>query len=788
MRSFSPLDLVRAGPWTSAFFTTFSLSLAYFEAVILDALTRQDVRQNLILADVVGVRAALSEYGARHAGRSYQIEPVAVERGCFHSKLMALTSLEDAHLVIGSGNVTVGGWGSNLECTEHLHPSFAADAFDDTADFLEALATTNIARHAASEPCARLATDLRRLSGAAARRGNIRAVASLDRPVFDQLAEFADDLGGARRLAIASPFFDDGPAIDRLCTSLGLDRVSIHAHGTGVVASAMGNSWPAPLANIKVAAVTIEPLANDTRHLHAKVFEVLCRRGRILMSGSTNATMAALMQGRNVELSVVRIQREPVVGWHLTPSSPLEPSSVPADDDAADDQAGILRAELRSDELNGEILTPFPAGGATVWQLTGAGPREIAATTISAEGRFSVVARGIEMEGWEAKRLIIRVQSLQGNHTAEGFVFFPDVAEITRRAGAIAGRLLAILAGTEMPADVAAVMTWFYEHPEHLRLRFGGGGGAGEASTDRPDTEAYVSDLLNPPPQMNTAIHIPADASTGWRRFMDQVFASFRVPRGPIVTASEGGDTVEDDGETPPDEPPPQIEEAMAAFDHLFDLLLGAEGARRDLGLALQISQYICDRLLPPEPVVESYLNRLLAALSSNDVPVDDRMQLAAAILVWAARRQVMGNGSAALRGARRRLLRLGVVIAGEMPEIAAARSFTHILTPGFDFAALWNDIRSVRTFQEEVRLYRHAGPGPLRATDFPALATLPEWAELAAATPAARARIHFLPHYADTCPRHYYCLPVGEMRRLQDVGVARAANCCNAILMCEEV
>ena len=38
MRSFSTLDLIRAQPWTNALFTTFSLSLAYFEAVILDAL------------------------------------------------------------------------------------------------------------------------------------------------------------------------------------------------------------------------------------------------------------------------------------------------------------------------------------------------------------------------------------------------------------------------------------------------------------------------------------------------------------------------------------------------------------------------------------------------------------------------------------------------------------------------------------------------------------------------------------------------------------------------------
>ncbi len=608
-------------------------------------------------------------------------------------------------------------------------------------------------------------------------------IASLGRSILDQVAEFADDLGGARRLAIASPFFDNGQAIERLCLRLGLDRVSIHAHGMGVVASAMGTSWPTEIANIQVAAVAIEPLAEDERRLHAKVFEVQCRKGRVLMSGSANATMAAL-QGRNVELSVVRIQRELVVGWHLAPSSPLEPSCAPAVDNAADDQAGILRAELRGDELNGEILTPFPVGGATVWQLTGSGPREVATTLISGGGRFLVMAKGMELEGWEAKRLVIRVRSSQGDHTAEGFVFFPNIAEIARRAGAVASRLLAVLAGTETPADVAAVMTWFFEHPEHLRMRFGGGGGS--ELSDRSDAEACVTDLLNPLPQMDASSHAHHDATAGWRRFMSQVFASFRASRGPVAAGSDDG--AEDDDEPSIREPQPQIEEALAAFDHLFDLLLGAEGARRDLGLALQISQYVCDRLLPPEPVVEGYLNRLLAGLSSTDVPVDDRMHLAAAILVSAARQLIMGDRSATLRIARRRLLRLGVDIGNEMPDMTAARGFVHTLTPDFDFAALLKEIQGIRTFQEEVQLYRHSGPGPLQATDYPALATLPELPKLAAATPAMRARIYFLSYYNDACPRHHYKLPAGEAWRLKGMGVARAANCCNAILMCEEI
>ena len=109
MTSFSALDLIGSHRWTSSLFTTYALSLSFFEAVVLDALVRQGVTQSLILADVKGIAAALSEEGVRSAGRAYQVEPVAVAHGCFHPKLVVLTSPTEAHLMIGSGNLTFGG-------------------------------------------------------------------------------------------------------------------------------------------------------------------------------------------------------------------------------------------------------------------------------------------------------------------------------------------------------------------------------------------------------------------------------------------------------------------------------------------------------------------------------------------------------------------------------------------------------------------------------------------------------------------------------------------------------
>jgi hypothetical protein len=792
MRSFSTLDLLGARHWNSALFTTYSLSLAYFEAVVLSALVNGGVDRTFVLADIAGVRAALSEHGARQAGRSYQVEPVAVDRGyCLHAKLTALVAEDDAHLIIGSGNLTAGGYGGNLECAEHLHPSFAADVFDDVAAFLEALGTTDTARHAAIGPCGSMADDLRRRAAGAARTGSIRAVSSLEGAIIDQLAGFADELGGARRLTIASPFFDGGAAIDALRGAMGLDHVNIHAHPTGSVASAAGMAWPTQ-AKTPIRAVTVEPLEESRRPLHAKVFEVVCRRGRLIMSGSANGTLAALTHGRNIELSVVRILREPSVGWRLSPAEPLHADVVAADDDAeAEAEIGILRAEMSGDVLEGQVLTGFPAGEAELLDLTGSGPLRLATTTVSADGHFAVATRSLEMEGWRARRLVIRLQSSADGRIAEGLVHFPDIGAITRRAGPVAARLLALIAGNDTPDDVAAVMTWFHDHPEHLQSRVSGSHGG--PPTERTNAIASVAGLVDPQPVITSRGPGGSEEGAGWRRFMVQVWAAFTTPGSSIQVAHSGEDPGEDEDE--PSTPAVAnkgvddgISNATERFDRLFDKLLGEDDGRCDLGAAVQITQYVCERLRLPEGQVERYLDRLLMAMADADIPDSDGMAMAGIVLVATARKQGASK-SAALRGARRRLLRLGVPIASGPPDMEFVRGFVRVLAPNLDSATLWAAIQGIRTYHEEVAAYWQTPPGAVDKADFPALAGLRDWDELAKATTADRRRMHYLSRCAATCPKHHMTLPDADADALSNIGVARTANCCKElILLGEEV
>ncbi len=203
----APIDLVSAHRWERVTFTTYALSLSFFEAVVLDALIRGGARQALILADVQGVRASLSEQGAQRVGKDYNVEPVAVSSGrAFHPKISVFSDKDESHVLVGSGNLTFNGWGGNVEVLEHLHPSFAADAIAHTAEFFELLPVTERVRFGAEDDCAAIAADLRRSVQGKPANGNIRLLHNLDKSISSQLLQMVDDLGGATRLIAAAPF------------------------------------------------------------------------------------------------------------------------------------------------------------------------------------------------------------------------------------------------------------------------------------------------------------------------------------------------------------------------------------------------------------------------------------------------------------------------------------------------------------------------------------------------------------------------------------------------------
>ena len=791
----TPVDLVEAHPWERVAFTTYALSLSFFEAVIFDALVRGGgTPQALILADVIGVRASISEQGAHRVGKDYEVEPVAVTNGVFHPKVSVFTSADECHVLIGSGNLTFGGWGGNCEVIEHLHTGFATDAISDTADFFERLSGNTRVRNGAAKHCDAIATDLRRSVQGHSGSGDIRLLHNLDHSIAEQIAAAAADLGGARRLIAAAPFWDSGGAIDRLCDLLNLQEVFIHSHNHGCVTGPAGDNWPRrakkPVHPVRVNVMDTSDEAG--RLLHAKAFELMCKHGRLLISGSANGTAAALDANHNVEACILRIQREPSTGWSYVETEPPEPPVDLATELKEDEaQVGVLRAILDADEVTGQVLTPRMSGTVSVFHLGNTGPKRLATTQLTPDGAFTITAPDLEHWVMRSGRLVIRVQDYSGRN-AEGFVTFASFADITRRAGVVRSQLFALIAGNETPADVAAILSWFHKNPRHLALSEPDdirGSGMEERKDDskKPVTITTLgldyADALVAQTQSTTE-------QRNWSRFIGHLFAAFRHPRGPFEDSGLGRADEDDDEDyeqrdrTDPQAEDPTIARSLHSFTQLFDLLTNDDAPAHHMLLAFDLTQYVCDRLRPEPEQAKEWLKKLIRVLVNSDVPLDRRDDISAAVLVVLCDAPDVDS----CRWARSCLLRLGVDFANGPPTADGVRGYQGVLLQKATFTEVWELLAVLRTFPEQVASYLQALEDGTPSSGYPDLPgeLCEEWPRLKAAltSPKARREIVFTSCSHEVCPRCHIKLPSVEINKLKSRNIATAKNCCGKIVI----
>lgn len=785
MSTFSTRELLIADHWSSLFFTTYALSLSFFEAVVLDAIVRGQIESSLILADVAGVRSAMSELGAQGIGRAYDLEPVSVTNGCFHPKLLSLTSKTDAHIVIGSGNLTFGGWGSNLECVEHLHPSFAPDAFIDVAGFLRNIASSSRIKHEASEQSLQLADDLASRARNVGRTGSIRAIHNVGNSIIDQIADFADELGGATKLTAAAPFFD-GFAIEELCNRLGVSHAYVHVHDGGTVIGTAGTNWPSARSGARTIPVKLTFLEeSNSRYLHAKLFEVICRRGRLLVSGSSNATLAGLEADRNVELCVARVQREAVSGWRFTPSiAPVLTMAGGEQGEQVELSVAVLRATLGGRELHGRVITAFPAGPAQLYRKTPLAWMELGEVEVSSEGAFNFKVG----DNWEYSgtgQFVIRLKGAS-SELAQGFVALPELREIARRLGANSQNFFSLLQNKETPADVAAILDFIRLHPEWLPSRETNGKSSG-SKTQMHEPQTVVIDVLTS--QLSRQTCLTPAGSIKWStetRFMQDVFAAFQQRRGPIDSTAPNCEPDDSHREDEPDST--ELSEmaakdtvrALHSFECLLDRLIDCDDEHRQSFRALQIAQYVCERLEVESLRVRGYVHRILGSFSCRSVTDENRQTISALALLWSI--QVTGNLSEKASHLRRQVLRLNYEFLEIQPPLELVSGFTSRLTSNTDTTTLWSLAKNQKTTQEEMREYWRTPPAALNPSTFPNLSRLVEWEIL---RHGWSPRIIRLPSYSEYCPHCWMALSGVEAARLLNDGVATCPR--GRVLLCEE-
>ena len=436
------------------------------------------------------------------------------------------------------------------------------------------------------------------------------------------------------------------------------------------------------------------------------------------------------------------------------------------------------------------MLTPAMKGHVSVFYIDSVGPELLGEVSLSGDATFRIKAPGLE--GILARRTARhRVRSKDGKQ-AKGFVSVASFVDITSRAGSVGRRLFAILAGTETPADVAAIMSWFYEDPQRLA---GLGPEAISGGSDDPATSpestamVTVAELDSSYASAVTAgLGKDTTASRSWFRFINHVFAAFRERRGPFgrTGAERKGEDEEDkqaENGSEPNGEDPAIKRSVEVFGRLFDGLVFPEGTSRHVIMAFDLTQYVCERLQPEAPQV-TWLERLIKAFLGVGVEPEPAQRCGGGDSGSLGDAVTTGRGSLGARLASSG----GHGHVRPPPSSHGVQGFRSTLPETIGFEELWQRVQSVRTYPEQVRSYLRAVKERKPGTDYSDLAqeAPEEWPVLEAAVTSeySRKKILELDHWQDSCPRCNITLPTGEIFKLQSTRIATAKDCCNRIVI----
>lgn len=427
----SILDVIDSGKWQRALFTTYALSLSFFEAILLRSLRRIGCQEVWIVTDIQGYRDSLIERRSQGVGQEFRLVPVALRQGVFHPKCIYLSGPEQDALVVGSGNLTFGGFGRNLEVLEALTSTKSPGVFHDFANFLTALENRNGEDLQCPDSswiqifrdCAlRAAASAQSISGT-----QPALIHTVDSSVVSQLPQ---RLGGQalQELTIMSPFFDlDGSAVHKLAEALGCTTIRIaiprNARATNFPLSS-ARKWGQP-----VEAVWLDSLVHK-RTLHAKWIEARGVNASAVLSGSINATTAALCSTRNIEVGLLRIAAT-ATEWAAWKPSTFPAQFEPTQYEFASVRDLLIHAYLDGNgDLSGMILgSHFPSG---IWQgnlIKPSGDTKAFELGVGADGLFRVsLPEAAEFCLTSGLQLIL----LQESTVARGWVHVEDILRMPR--------------------------------------------------------------------------------------------------------------------------------------------------------------------------------------------------------------------------------------------------------------------------------------------------------------------------------------------------------------------
>lgn len=584
----SIVDLLGCFPSEGAVFTTFTLSLTWFETHLLRALERQGGRRIAVLADPMGVQQSLKEGLAAGPGLRYALEPVSMPSGFFHPKVALVWGPERIVLAVGSGNLTMTGMQRNAELWEVLVAG--EPGIPERQQLSQVIARGAVAFFSALR--ARL--DAGGWSGSLLREAEQvlgrwmpallpdNGIQWLDtlggRSIGEQVVEAAGPAQGQRTLQFLSPFHKEGTASQRLARELGVSAAELLF---------VGEKSSFPLHRVQREAdvpFSSRRLSVADRPLHAKLYHVAEHNGdSIVVSGSANATKQALWTPHNAEVCLLRRASTPMFSVLL--------AGEPATPDFQKERP-VVR-ELCPLTIDWARASREGVVARLSWR-SGAPPQEVEVLYVETDEGLGRVpwpteplrlALPADFDPMRPAPVRLEVVAVDGDkrHMARAWVSFDEwlLADPTwRRAMTTWSRLLGDAGGNEDEDEAELLRIFGEEHsrtmatlgagPVTRASRRGGSSGRGGRS-QAPSQSISVQLLLAAAATADVGIagqHQLGAARGGMLAGIHgAMLSAFRVlDRSP--TSSDGG---EDDGATPPPRSPPLTTSVRASLRRFED-------------------------------------------------------------------------------------------------------------------------------------------------------------------------------------------------------------------------
>ncbi|MFZ0735327.1 MAG: hypothetical protein WAM79_23625, partial [Candidatus Sulfotelmatobacter sp.] len=357
----NPRLFCREPGYERAVLLTYDFDALFFERIILRDLWAGGTTDIQVIADLGRVTEAVTRWvgQARMLGRHYQLT-CATLKGAFHPKMIARFGLKGFAVWIGSGNITYGGWGSNLEVgTGWRVDEESADGAGWLGEILAQLSEW-LPVNEGRTTCQRI-IDTPWLANAMGTSTNRPVLISRKgAPIGEQLISRWRGRRFDRVILVTGSTDEHGALLSWFQKQFGVSRATV------LLDPATASFNPVTVAALPLKTRFIA--LNEARRVHAKFFWFEGADGTAAVSGSANCSSNAWLRGPeaggNIETVLVydhpsRDDFEPILSRIAKETKPAKLTMPPAKVDDEPKLPAYLLAAITWEKANSEITVFF---------------------------------------------------------------------------------------------------------------------------------------------------------------------------------------------------------------------------------------------------------------------------------------------------------------------------------------------------------------------------------------------------------------------------------------------